>query len=369
MKKLLTLLLMLLAVQVHATDYYVSPSGANTTCTNARSPATPAGPRLQFVMGCMVGGDTLIARGGAYEEPLHKQGLNGMFPNGTAAAPTVFKAFPGETVWLKTVQGDPWGAIFEFEGNSYITFDGISWDGSVSPASIPFEHWYVMLKINASSHHIRIMNGKLRMLPDGFFSQVNGNDNELSGLVGGGYYKGSKDLSGGNTCGQATCWGYFAYVNGLRNKILRNEVYDIPSWVVHAYCFFSQPPLPPNYYCSAPTETLVQENNFHDYGFGDPSRASGILIASGNANAVIKNAVWNNKGYAAIDIGPAATNTIVQGNTYVAPPGGTIPPEPAPSPLVNTIDVRTDRTVTITGTDVRIGKDKATVIIVNGMKR
>jgi len=318
-------------------------------------------------MGCMVGGDTLIARGGSYEEPLHKPGLNGMFPNGTAAAPTIFKAFPGETVWLKGVQdtGGPWGAIFEFDNNSYITFDGISWDGSVNPASIPFEPWYVMLKINQSSHHIRITNGKLRMLPDGFFAQMNGNDNELSGLVGGGYYKGSKYLSGTNLCEQATCWGYFVYVNGLRNKILRNEVYDIPSYVVHAYCYAG--------FCTNPTETLVQENNFHDYGFGDPIRASGILIHSGNANAVINNAVWNNKGFAPIDIGPAATNTIVQGNTFVAPPTGTQPPPviqpPVPAPTTNWVDIRTDKTVTITGSSITIPKDKNTNIIVNGTKR
>ncbi len=367
MKSLLVAFFLLFATSINAATYYVSPSGTNTTCTNASNVNTPAGPKLQFVMGCMVGGDTLIARGGNYEEPLHKPGLNGMFPNGTATAPTIFKAFPGEIVWLSTVKSDPWGAIFEFDYNSYITFDGISWDGSVNPLIIPFAHELVMVKINESSHHIRITNGKLKNLPDGWFSQVNGADNELSGLVGGGYYKGSSYLSGGTGCGQATCWGYFTYVNGLRNKILRNEVYDIPSWVVHAYCFFSQPPLPPNFYCTAPTETLVQENNFHDYGFGDPSRASGILIASGNDNVVINNAVWNNKGFATIDIGPTATNTIVQGNTFVAPPV-TQPPVPAPIPS-NWVDIRTDKTVTITGSSITIPKDKNTNIIVNGTKR
>jgi len=323
---LLFVALFVLTGQVNPpSTYYLAKTGINTTCAAARSVTTPAAT-MEFAMNCMIGGDTLIARAGVYEERLHKAGLNGMFPSGSAIAWTTFKAYPGEEVWVRTINDDPWGAIFEFDGGSYIHIDGINWDGYVSPTRIPFPEEYVMLKINQNSHHIKVSNGKIKNLADGWFSQNQGNDNELSGMKGGGYYKGSSYLSGGTGCEQATCWGYFAYWNGLRNKIIGNEVYDIPSWVVHLYCYSPA-------YCNRPTETLVKDNNFHDYGFGDSGRASGILVASGDANQVITNAVWNNMGYAAIDIGPTATNTIVQGNTYVKPPASAPKPLLAPSGL------------------------------------
>jgi hypothetical protein len=362
--KIFALLFLLVAAQVQAaTTYYVSPAGKDSTCTVARTASTPAGPKLQFVMGCMIGGDTLLARGGIYEEPLHKAGLNGMFPRGVAGAPTLFKPFPGEKVWLRTVPTDPWSAIFEFDSHAYITFDGISFDGFVDPSRIPFTFEFVMVKIQAASHHIRIINGEVKNMPDGWWSSANGDDNEVSGMVMHDYFAASSYLSGGTGCAQAVCWGYPFYWNGLRNKITNNHVYNVPSWVVHLYCYAG--------YCTAPTETLVQDNNIHDFGSGDPTRANGILVYNGNANRVINNAVWNNKGSApSIAVGTAATSTILSGNTNV-PPGVSVPPNPEQPPpaATNFIDVRTDRNVTVTGNSVSISKDKSTKIVVNGVPR
>jgi hypothetical protein len=361
--KFLILLFLLVAAQVQAaTTYYVSPSGKDSTCTAARTASTPAGPKLQFVLGCMIGGDTLLARSGIYEEPLHKTGFNGMFPSGTATTPTLFKPFPGEQVTLKSTPS-PWGSIFEFDGPSFITFDGISFDGFVPPEFRGFAHEYVMVKIQANSHHIRILNGEVKNLPDGWFSSANGNDNEVSGMVIHDSFPASAYLSGGTKCAQIACWGYPFYWNGLRNQILRNHVYNVPSWIVHLYCGAGG--------CTGPNETLVQDNNFHDFGDGDPTRANGILVYNGNANRVINNAVWNNKGTAqSIGVGPQATNTVLQGNTNV-PPGVPVPPNPdqPPPATVNFIDVRTDRNVTVTGNSVSISKDKSTKIVVNGVPR
>jgi len=365
MKSLLVAFFLLFAISINAATYYVSPSGTNTTCTNASNVNTPAGPKLQFVMGCMVGGDTLIARGGNYEEPLHKPGFNGFFPSGTVATPTVFKTYPGEKPVMKSTPS-PWGSVFELSDNvSYITFDGINFDGYVAPEYRGFAHEYVPIKIGMGSHHIRITNGEVKNLPDGWFSSNTGNDNEVSNMVIYDGFPASAYLSGGTGCGQAVCWGYPFYWNGLRNKILRNHMYNFQSWGVHLYC--SGPG-----YCNYPTETLVQDNNIHDYGYGDPSRANGILVSQGNANQVITNAVWNKKATALeIGIGTAATNTIVQGNTFVAPPTTQPPPvtPPVPAPVTNWVDIRTDKTVTITGNSITIPKDKNTNIIVNGSKR
>ena len=362
MKSLLVAFFLLFATSLNAATYYVSPSGANTTCTNAQNVSTPAGPKLQFVMGCMVGGDTLIARNGTYDEPLHKAGLNGMLPSGTAVAPTVFKAFTGEKVWLRTTPLDPWGSIFEFDNHSYITFDGISWDGFVDPSRIPFPHEYVMLKIQQASHHIRIINGEVKNLPDGWFSSNNGDDNELSGMRIHDSYPASSYNSGSSNCGQATCWGYPLYLNGRRNKVLNNEIWNFPSWGLHLYCYGSA-------YCNFATDTLIQGNNIHDYGYGD-WRGAGILDANGTNNRIISNAVWNSKNQTPpIDVGPNAVGTVLIGNTYVQPsPPVVQPPVPAPTPT-NWIEIRTDKTVTITGNSITIPKDKNTNIIVNGSKR
>lgn len=336
-----------------ASTFYVSPTGKDSTCTAAQNQATPAGPTLQFIMGCMVGSDVLIGRNGIYTEPLHKTGFNGLFPNGIAGAPTIFKSFPGEKVTLMSTPS-PWGAIFEFDaGASYITFDGINFDGYVAPELRGFSHEYVMLKLQATTHHIRIINGEAKNLPDGWFSSNSGDNNEISGFKIHDYFPASSYLSGGTGCGQITCWGYPFYWNGKDNKILNNEIYNFPSFGVHLYCSGLA-------YCNYPTRFVIQGNNIHDYGIKDPNRGAGILVAQGDGTQVLNNVIWNSPSWVQpIVIGDSATNYIIQCNTYVKPL------------IINLTDIKTNRTYKIGPNRYSLTIDiKPTdTIIINGVKK
>jgi len=330
-----------------ASTFYISPTGKDSTCAAAKSTTTPAGPKMAFVLSCMVGGDVLVMSSGFYDEPLHKVGFNGFPPSGSATAPTIIKAASGAKPWLRTVQNDPWGSIFEADGASYITFDGVSIDASIDAAKLPIAFEFVPFKFG-KGNHIRIINGEVVNLPDGWFTSNSGDSNEVSGMKIHGNYKASLLLSGGTGCGQATCWGYPFYWNGSNNIIKNNEIYDVPSWVVHLYCAGLA-------YCNNPNSTIVSGNNIHDYGYGDPSRASGVVVWQGNANQVVSNAVWNGPAQTQpIFIGTAATNTIVKDNTFVAPsPPPVVTP---PTPGTVTIDIKTDQGQTVG-------------ITVNGVKR
>lgn len=343
MKTLFTILFFLFAApSFAASTYYISPTGKDSTCAAAKSMTSPAGPKMAFIFGCMVGGDTLIVNDGFYDEPLHKVGFNGFPPSGTAAAPTIIKAASGAKPWLRTVQNDPWGSIFEADGASYIIFDGIRWNGSIDAAKLPIPFEYVPFKFG-KGHHIKILNGEAINLPDGWFTSNSGDSNEISKMIIHDSYKASSYNSGSTNCGQPTCWGYAFYWNGNNNIIKDNEIYNVPSWVVHLYC--SGPA-----YCNNPNGTIVSGNKIHDYGYGDASRANGVLVSQGNANQVLSNAIWNGPAQTQpIAIGAAATNTIVKDNTFVAP---AIIVPPAPTPTV-AIDIKTtgapQLTITVDG--------------------
>ena len=347
---LLALLLALISLSSFpaqaANTYYISPLGRDSSCLAARSPSTPAGPKLKFVLGCMATSDILIGREGVYDEPLHKVGLNGFFPNGTPFASTIFKAFPGENVWLRTTVNDPWGAIFEMDnGASYITFDGIKFDGWVDVAARGFSHEYVPIKLGSGSHHIKITNFEVKNLPDGWFSSNTGNDNEVSNFKMYDYFPASSYLSGGSACGQITCWGYPFYWNGQRNKILNGELSNIPSYGVHLYCSGLA-------FCKYPTETLVQGLKITNYGFRDLNRGAGILVYQGNLNKVFTNYVWGGAPWVTpIVIGDAATNTVLKDNVFGPPPVIT-PPPPVKPPTGATVavDIKTTGAPTVTVT-------------------
>jgi parallel beta-helix repeat protein len=121
------------------------------------------------------------------------------------------------------------------------------------------------------SHHVEIINNKIHT---GAFA----------------------DTSGGGCC------GYALYLRGKDNLIEGNEIYNVPSWGIHAYSFSND----------WPDRNVVRRNYIHDFGSGD-SRAGGILIDRGDANQLYRNIVYN--GAAGIQVGPNASNTVVDNNT------------------------------------------------------
>src|SRR3954464_13791077 len=104
MKKLGILILMGYALAGHkayAATYYVSPSGSNgNSCAQAQSASTPKFT-LNASMSCLSGGDTLLVRGGTYNEA-----LSNVIPSGSSWSSKVrIAAYPGETVWMAPTSG------------------------------------------------------------------------------------------------------------------------------------------------------------------------------------------------------------------------------------------------------------------------
>jgi len=92
MKKLVILFLLSYPVSVgvaHASTYYVSKSGSdNNSCAQAQSVSTS---KLTFIagVGCLSAGDTVLVRGGTYDERMRSA------PSGTSWSNTVrIAAYP-----------------------------------------------------------------------------------------------------------------------------------------------------------------------------------------------------------------------------------------------------------------------------------
>ena len=141
--------------------YYVSPSSVSTDWPAAKNISTPC--TVQTAFNNAVAGDTVQFRGGTYTVPARNTGdwLTGYYaPNnsGTASAPIVFMAYPGE---IPVFDGTSGGAVdkdahgyYHFSSimsnarydaaherhifNEYITFDGLYFqcDGGVNEVRI-----------------------------------------------------------------------------------------------------------------------------------------------------------------------------------------------------------------------------------------
>ena len=140
-----------LALSAQATNYYVSPESTSTNWAAAASAATPCTTATAFTNA--VAGDTVFFRGGIYIVPPKNSGnyMTGYYNvahSGTAGAPIVFKAYPGETPTFDGVSGGTGdidghdyghrSTIFSTYYQNYIIFDGFTFqsDGGVSEARI-----------------------------------------------------------------------------------------------------------------------------------------------------------------------------------------------------------------------------------------
>jgi len=148
------LLLLGVAERTEAATYYVATSGLDSlTCAQAQSIDTPMGS-IAGGIGCLTAGDTLLVRGGTYNEAIYN-----LVPSGTSWADTVrVAAYPGEVVWMSPQAGVGSGYVVAFAAaQSYIEFDGINLDASqLEYGPLKIETWW-----GANPHHIRVMNAEL----------------------------------------------------------------------------------------------------------------------------------------------------------------------------------------------------------------
>lgn len=113
----------------YAATYYNGPSGSDAnSCLTATSTTLALQKRsIAAGMACLGASDTLIVHGGTYDESLS----NPTLASGSAGAPTIIQAAPGETVLIKPSAPAPgvWKYALEFRNNTHhVTFDGIGLD-------------------------------------------------------------------------------------------------------------------------------------------------------------------------------------------------------------------------------------------------
>lgn len=155
MPVLLSLLLWWLALTpaAWATEYYVDREQRGGRCSDGQ-PGTAAQPRCTVLagLGLLAPGDTLILRGGTYEE-----NLEDVMPSGTSEdARITLRGAPGEEVILLTPPG---GSGVSLRGDfHYITFQDLIFDGNQRQGSVGFATSSGAFQ----AHHIRYVHCEFR---------------------------------------------------------------------------------------------------------------------------------------------------------------------------------------------------------------
>jgi hypothetical protein len=269
----------------NAATYYASKSGSNSySCAQAQSTSTPR-QSVNAGIGCLAAGDTLLVRGGSYDE-----GISSV-PSGTSWSNKVRIAnYPGEVVWLKPLSAASSAGginiVIWLDGNyHYIEFDGINLDSTSIAGG--YDLWVSTNNLN-DPHHIRFQNAEIIAgLSGGGASVVLGSHN-LMGQTGYNEIINATIHGGGKPgfCGWQ-CNNYGIYLQGPNNLIDHCDIYDTSSAGIHAY----------NANGDSPDNNIIRNNRIHDITrAGTLDEVWGIIVVGSN------NQVYNNTVYG-INIG------------------------------------------------------------------
>lgn len=269
-------------------------------------------------------GDTLLLRGGIYDDVINFGGYGYMTRSGTGwDNPITIKAVPGEKAIIKPSNTNGVLSIAATNANplvEYIIIDGLTIDGSGVTDSII----YVGGEGGTphSAKHIRLINNDIVNAPNGMFIFVGDKASDfqlINNKIHDSFPENSNGRGAGGTgCGQSSCWGYPMYWTASGGLIEGNEIYNFPSYGIHMYKnIISGPPFPSN--------NVIRNNIIHDFstsywptappgalGPGDP-RGCGILPTSGSNNAVYNNIIYNGSGGICTDTG--GDGMIIYNNT------------------------------------------------------
>jgi hypothetical protein len=286
MKQVLFAVAFLLAPNmVYAVTYYVAKTGNdNNTCRQAEV-ITNAKLTVAQGLGCLAGGDTLIIKGGLYEEFIEDKGI----PAGLSSAngATKIMSAAGEKVILRPkARGKAGYAVWIHR--SYITLDGFIVDAAkVSVQGI---------RINKGASHLIIRNMEVKNATANCVSiqttestNVQISDSKI-------HHCGTTNLDHG------------IYLRGSNHLVERNEIYDNSGHGVHQW----NKRQPKN------DNNIVRYNSIHNNG------SRGILIGSGNGNEAYGNIVWNNRTSGIVVGFNSPKNNLVYDNTIYSNGGNCI---------------------------------------------
>jgi len=259
-------------------SHYVSPgAGGSSPCAIA----TPCG-NLQAGANSMAGGDTLYLRGGTYSTSVDHfdcnasafggGATNSCVPSGTSGAPTIIKAYPGETAIVKPTSVAP--RIFDLEGTqSWITL-------GASDGTLIFDGTnigYQCVQLNGTNANVLVQYMEIRYCGTMSGSALQGigtgdnttNDTFTHNYIHNiGMYGSPTDLSHG------------IYPHGSNHTVSYNQIDHIPGAGVHVWAG------------TGVSNISVIGNIIHDAGTY-MSYQAGILISSGSGHYAANNIIYS----------------------------------------------------------------------------
>lgn len=255
-----------------AATYYVATSGSDgRSCGTAQTIATPKAS-ISNAAGCLSAGDTLLVRGGTYDDKLVNTALAGTsWSNKVRIA-----AYPGETVWMRPSSGEY--VVYLAGQQRYLEFDGINYDG----ADMMFGTFKIEEDApsvgSGNAHHIRVQNAEVLgttsahgiiMILDAGTVDVSVGSNELL------------NLRIHRTVGDDFVHGI--YVKSSYNLISGCDISDFPGGGIHLFNSHA-----------AIYGNVLRGNTIHD---GQTTAAGqrhwGIILADGSTDTqVVNNVVY-----------------------------------------------------------------------------
>jgi hypothetical protein len=308
---------MLCGQTVHGATFFVAKTGQNAnSCAQAQSQSTPK-LTINNAVGCLAPGDTLLVRGGTYDETL----INNV-PSGSSWTNKVrIAAYQGETVWLRPTSNTYWVIYFANPGIQYIEFDGINIDGRGLPPGTTAN----MIKIEWSlgtggPHHIRFQNLEIIGTPG---TNVVGQASVNILLVGAvtGSFGANEFINvtvhGG---GEAGRMAYGFYVQSSDNLIQGCDIYDVSGYGVHLYN---------GYQGLTARNNIVRNNRIHDIHRSGDTRMTGIIDADNVSGTKIYNNLLYNIGTAGsigagIDVYSSSSSEVYNNTIYGSAAGGIV---------------------------------------------
>ena len=272
---LFILLILCEAKTVAQTTYYVDKDGDD------KSPCTEKKPCLTLSRGVqkLTAGDTLIVKGGKYNEA-----LNDVIPSGNNwNRPVTIKANPGDRVVIrpKPAQGAYRALYFADPDTQYIVVDGLKIDAiNVKGEAV---------KITSGAHHIRIQNCEIVKAPTMgiLITDPNTTHNEIINCS-------IHDIGGSVQLDHAV------YISTSNNLVENCRIYDAQSHGIHLY-----------------GDSGMDQNVFRGNVIYNCKR--GIGVYGGSGNLICNNVIYDEMEYGILlrnDAGDLQSTMIYNNTLY-----------------------------------------------------
>jgi parallel beta-helix repeat protein len=296
-----------------AATYYAATNGSDArSCTTAQTISSPKGS-VNSGMSCLQAGDTLLVRGGTYNEGIIDTPLAGTsWTNMVRIA-----AYPGETVWLNPqpgVAGSDY-VIYLAAYQQYVEFDGINLKatGNDRRGRMSIQAW-----ANGDPHHIRFKNAEIIQGGNGIPNEfTNSNDLGISAYStranATGYYEFINITAHGTHDAGDLSAGF--YINASNVLIDGCNIYDQNGEGIQLYSAHPEG--------GPPTGGIVRNCVIHDITVKVTNEIFGLLI-DGQGNSAYNNVITNNGGHGIELYGGASTGNFIYNNTVYGNTGSGI---------------------------------------------